>query len=217
MIKMALHLFGYDLRATLRNRQSQFFALAMPVLFLVIFASVFGGGQNTTAVAGGPISTPVYYVPGIIALGVIAACFGNLVASVTAQRERGVLKRRRAARRLQPAHHRAWVRRPGPADRGGLGSRGPSHRPPQLQLAAARALTHNSHPTTLTEGKTMATEVQTHTGRCPTHGPVQATRETPKMGFPYVIYTIRRAAAQRRPFRCPECGAAVQANGLAAA
>jgi ABC-2 type transport system permease protein len=47
-------------------------------------------------VAGGRISTSVYYVPGIIALGVIAACFGNLVASVTAQRERGVLKRRRA-------------------------------------------------------------------------------------------------------------------------
>ena len=35
-------------------------------------------------------------MPGIVALGVIAACFGNLVASVTAQRERGVLKRRRA-------------------------------------------------------------------------------------------------------------------------
>jgi ABC-2 type transport system permease protein len=96
MIRMALHLFGYDLRAFARNRQSQFFALALPVLFLVIFASVFGGGGNTTAVAGGQISTSVYYVPGIIALGVIAACFGNLVASVTAQRERGVLKRRRA-------------------------------------------------------------------------------------------------------------------------
>jgi ABC-2 type transport system permease protein len=38
----------------------------------------------------------VYCVPGIIALGIITACFGNLVASVTAQRERGVLKRRRA-------------------------------------------------------------------------------------------------------------------------
>jgi ABC-2 type transport system permease protein len=35
-------------------------------------------------------------VPGIIALGIISACFGNLVASVTAQRERGVLKQRRA-------------------------------------------------------------------------------------------------------------------------
>jgi ABC-2 type transport system permease protein len=57
---------------------------------------VFGGSGNTTPVAGGRISTAVSYVPGIIALGVIAACFGNLAASVTAQRERGVLKRRRA-------------------------------------------------------------------------------------------------------------------------
>jgi ABC-2 type transport system permease protein len=96
MIKMTLHLSGYDLRAFLRNRQYQFFTLVLPVLFLVIFASVFGGTGNTTVVAGGPISTSVYYVPGIIALGVIAASFGNLAASVTAQRERGVLKRRRA-------------------------------------------------------------------------------------------------------------------------
>jgi ABC-2 type transport system permease protein len=96
MIKMAWHLFGYDLRAFLRNRQWQFFTLALPVLFLVIFASVFGGSGKTTQVPGGRIAASVYYVPGIIALGVIAACFGNLVASVTAQRERGVLKRRRA-------------------------------------------------------------------------------------------------------------------------
>jgi ABC-2 type transport system permease protein len=96
MIRMALHLFGYDSRAFLRNRQSQFFTLALPVLFLVIFASVFGGSGHTTQVAGGQISTSAYYVPGIIAFGVIAACFGNLVASVTAQRERGALKRRRA-------------------------------------------------------------------------------------------------------------------------
>jgi ABC-2 type transport system permease protein len=96
MIKMTLHLVGYDLRAFLRNRQAQFFTLALPVVFLVIFASVFGGSGNTTQVAGGQISTSVYYVPGITAFGVIAACFGNMVASVTAQRERGVLKRRRA-------------------------------------------------------------------------------------------------------------------------
>ena len=83
MIRMALHVFSYDLRTLVRNRQSQFFALALPVLFLVIFASVFGSSGNTTAVAGGRISTSAYYVPGIIALAVIAACFGNLMASVT--------------------------------------------------------------------------------------------------------------------------------------
>jgi ABC-2 type transport system permease protein len=61
---MALHLFGYDLRAFARDRQSRFFTLVLPVLFLVIFASVFGGSGNTTTVAGGPISTSVYHVPG---------------------------------------------------------------------------------------------------------------------------------------------------------
>jgi ABC-2 type transport system permease protein len=96
MISMALHTFSYDLRAFVRNRQAQFFTLALPVLFLVIFASVFGSGGSTTTIAGGRISTSVFYVPGIIALGIISACFGNLVASVTAQRERGVLKQRRA-------------------------------------------------------------------------------------------------------------------------
>jgi hypothetical protein len=58
----------------------------------------------------------------------------------------------------------------------------------------------------------MATEVQTQTGRCSTHGTVQATREVPQMGFPYAVYATWRAAAQRRPFLCPECGAAVQAD-----
>ena len=96
MIRMSLHQARYDLLAFVRNRQAQFFTLALPILFLVIFASVFGSQGQTTQVAGGTISTKVYYVPGIMALGIIAACFGNLVASVTAQRERGVLKRRRA-------------------------------------------------------------------------------------------------------------------------
>jgi ABC-2 type transport system permease protein len=93
---LTAHQFRYDLRALLRNRQSRFFTLALPVLFLLIFASVFGGSSHTVSVAGGRIDTAVYYVPGIIALGVIAAAFVNLVVSVTAQRESGVLKRRRA-------------------------------------------------------------------------------------------------------------------------
>jgi hypothetical protein len=58
----------------------------------------------------------------------------------------------------------------------------------------------------------MATEVQTQPGRCLTHGTVEATREVPQMGFPYVVYILRRALAQRRPFLCPECGASVQAG-----
>jgi hypothetical protein len=58
----------------------------------------------------------------------------------------------------------------------------------------------------------MTREVQTQAGRCSTHGTVEATREIPKMGFPFVVYAIRRAVARRRPFLCPECGAAIQAQ-----
>jgi hypothetical protein len=52
----------------------------------------------------------------------------------------------------------------------------------------------------------MANEVETRTGHCPAHGDVEATREIPKMGFPFIYFTITRAIARRRPFRCPDCG-----------
>lgn len=90
------HQFRYDLRALLRNREAQFFTIILPVLLLVIFASIFGGKGHTVSVPGGEIKTSVSYVPGIMTFGIIAAAFINLVVSVTAQRESGVLKRRRA-------------------------------------------------------------------------------------------------------------------------
>ena len=46
-----------------RNRQSRFFTLALPIAFLLIFATVFR--SQTAAVPGGRISVSVYYVPGI--------------------------------------------------------------------------------------------------------------------------------------------------------
>jgi hypothetical protein len=58
----------------------------------------------------------------------------------------------------------------------------------------------------------MAKEVQTQAGQCSRRGTVEATRELPEMGFPFVVYAIWRAVAQCRPFLCPECGAAVQAG-----
>ena len=58
----------------------------------------------------------------------------------------------------------------------------------------------------------MAKEVQTRPGQCPTHGTVEATREIPKLGFPYVYFAVVRSMAQRRPYRCPQCGAAVHVD-----
>jgi ABC-2 type transport system permease protein len=84
----------YDLLSFLPNRQGRFFTLALPILFLVLLCSIFGNG--TVRVPGGTITESTYYVPGLVALGVIQASFMNLVISITAQRESGILKRRRS-------------------------------------------------------------------------------------------------------------------------
>jgi ABC-2 type transport system permease protein len=88
------HQLRYELLMFWRNRQSRFFTVALPVIFLLIFASIWHG--DTVRVAGGTIEESVYYVPGIITLGIVSAAFNNLVISVTASRESGIFKRRRA-------------------------------------------------------------------------------------------------------------------------
>lgn len=88
------HQFHFDLRCFWRNTQSRFFTLALPVLFLIIFSSIF---HNVKArVPGGTLAESVYYVPGIIAFGVIMATFSNLAMNVVHYREAGIYKRRRA-------------------------------------------------------------------------------------------------------------------------
>ena len=65
----------YPRAAARQTGGPRFFTLALPVLFLVIFASVFTG---TTKVAGGSIDTSLYYVPVIVTLAIISAASGNL-------------------------------------------------------------------------------------------------------------------------------------------
>lgn len=50
------------------------------------------------------------------------------------------------------------------------------------------------------------TETETRSGRCRTHGQVEATRELPAIRFPFVYWGIVRARAKRKPFLCPTCG-----------
>jgi len=91
-VSLVLHQARYDLLGILRDRQARFFTMMLPLIFLVIFVGIFG--NNTV----GPehVKASTYYVPGLTAMAVIAGSFVNLVISVTAQRESGVLKRRRA-------------------------------------------------------------------------------------------------------------------------
>ncbi|MGO9584082.1 MAG: ABC transporter permease [Acidimicrobiales bacterium] len=89
---LVLHQTRYELVSFLRNKQARFFTLLLPLAFLVILVGLFG---NHT-VGSEHVRESTYYVPGLSAMAVISASFVNLVISITAQREAGVLKRRRA-------------------------------------------------------------------------------------------------------------------------
>jgi ABC-2 type transport system permease protein len=83
MSAVVAHQARYELLTFWRSPQGRFFTLALPIIFLVLFTSVFGDAT--------------YYVGHLAALGVISAALTSLVVSVTVERERGILKRRRAA------------------------------------------------------------------------------------------------------------------------
>jgi ABC-2 type transport system permease protein len=88
------HQFRFDLLRLLRNRLTVVLNLVVPVVFLVVFAAVFG--TNQVGVNGRVIATSVYYVPAIITFAVVTLAFTNLTVSVARDRESGIYKRRRA-------------------------------------------------------------------------------------------------------------------------
>jgi len=76
-----------------RNPAAAGFTFAFPLLFLVVFATI--NGNNHVRIAGGVVRFAQYYVPGIVAFGVISACYTNLAIALTFRREAGILKRTR--------------------------------------------------------------------------------------------------------------------------
>jgi ABC-2 type transport system permease protein len=76
-----------------RNPAAAVFTFAFPLLFLVIFIALYRNG--TVDMAGGEVKFAQYYVPAIVAFGLISACYTNLAFIVCTRRENGLLKRTR--------------------------------------------------------------------------------------------------------------------------
>lgn len=90
---LVTHQIRYEQKSYWRNPQSAFFTFAFPIIFLVIFASL-NKGQRIRDL--GNISFNQYYIPAIIAFGVMSACYTSLAIGLTNRRETGILKRLRA-------------------------------------------------------------------------------------------------------------------------
>jgi ABC-2 type transport system permease protein len=90
--RLVWHELRYDQKTFWRNPAATFFAVVLPIMFLIIFVTIFG--NKSIEIAGGRlIKGSTYYVPGIVTLGIISTTFTNLAISLVASRERGLLKR----------------------------------------------------------------------------------------------------------------------------
>ncbi len=91
-LALIAHQIRYEQKFYWRSPSSAMFTFAFPILLLVIFASL---NQGSSLRALGGISYNQYYVPGIVAFGVISACYTNLAIGLCFRRDAGVLKRLR--------------------------------------------------------------------------------------------------------------------------
>jgi ABC-2 type transport system permease protein len=88
---MALRQVRYENRSFWRNPAAAFFTVLLPLIFLVLFNSIFGDSELT--IDGRTLDGSTFYVPGIVALAVVSACYTNIGMMVTIARDDGVLKR----------------------------------------------------------------------------------------------------------------------------
>ncbi|MDQ6928706.1 MAG: ABC transporter permease [Actinomycetota bacterium] len=89
-LAIAARQIRFEQKAFWRNPASAIFTFAFPLLFLVIFATI-NSGQKIDARGG--VSYVSFFVPGIIAFGLLSACYTNLAIRMTISRDFGILKR----------------------------------------------------------------------------------------------------------------------------
>ncbi len=81
-----------ELKTFFRTPEQVFFTFLLPVLFVVIFSTIFSG-----QIDGPPGSEKVefaqYFVPGMIASGIVSATFASLAMTVSIEQHEGLLRR----------------------------------------------------------------------------------------------------------------------------
>ena len=94
VLRLGVARTGYEVRTFFRERDAVVFIFAYPIIMLAIFATVFG---QDGATVGPPPGIPFaqYFLPGMLATGIMLSSFQHLAISITVERDEGGLKRLR--------------------------------------------------------------------------------------------------------------------------
>jgi len=85
-----------ELKMYFREKEAVFFSFAFPILMLSMFAVIFGDqfGKGDAADAG--VNAARFFLPGMVAAGVMLTSFQSMALSVAVERDDGTLKRLRS-------------------------------------------------------------------------------------------------------------------------
>lgn len=83
-----------ELTQFFRERDAVIFIFAYPIIMLAIFATVFGDSE-IEAGPGADLDFATYFLPGMIATGLLLSTFQNLAIGIAEERDNGALKRLR--------------------------------------------------------------------------------------------------------------------------
>ena len=75
-----------EVKEFFREKQAWIFTLAFPALLLLLFGTVFQG-----VMGGGQISVGQYFLPAMMAFGVMSTSFTNLAVGIAVERDDGTL------------------------------------------------------------------------------------------------------------------------------
>ena len=82
-----------QLRVFLRIPVALFFTVALPLIIVVLFNLVFGGGEASVETSTGDWAIQQFYVAALAAFEVVSATFTNLANMIPDRRQDGVMKR----------------------------------------------------------------------------------------------------------------------------
>jgi len=82
-----------EVRAYFRQGDSVFFTFLFPLVMLTIFSTAFSNQSFGTDAAGDDVSAAAYYLPGMLAAGLLLSGLQNLAVDIANERSDGTLKR----------------------------------------------------------------------------------------------------------------------------
>jgi ABC-2 type transport system permease protein len=91
-VELTLRQVRYTNKAFWRNPASAFFTFAFPIMFLVIFTTLFGN-RKVEPIPHVFVQQSTFYVAAMSAFAVISACYTNIAIQTAFNRDAGILKR----------------------------------------------------------------------------------------------------------------------------